>query len=274
MSETLTAADMAAPEPEVVETPAPEGQAPEAQPEPQTEAQPEKPKHERWFHQRLRAQNAKIADLGEHGKRIAQELEIARAALARYEAQQRGQSPQDNTPGQHPQTQAGLTERDVESRAAALAAQRAEAADFTSRSNAVYEAGTQAYPDFAEKLGQFENLGGLGQHIEFVKDVIDLPNGAQVLYALANDLDQAAHVLALPPRRQAMALATLSSNLASSHPATSVAQVAAAPAPAVVVASKAPPPIRPIVGKAAQGPSDIYDKNISMEQFIKMRSKK
>jgi hypothetical protein len=271
MSETLTPADMAAPSaPVVADTPAPESQTTET-----VEAQPEpapKPTHEPWYQQRIRQQAARVAAETSRAERVERELEVTRAALARYEAQQRGQQTQDNVPGQpQPAPPVGLTERDVEARAATIAAQRADAASFNAQSNAVFESGTASYPDFAAKLAQFDNLGGLGSHIEFVKDVITLPNAPQVLYALASDLDHAAHVLALPARQQAMALATLSNHLAGSAHAATPAAPAAIP---TVTASKAPPPIKPIAGKAAQGPADIYDKNISMEQFIKMRLKK
>jgi hypothetical protein len=278
MTETLTAADMVpAVEPVVTEAPEPtanENGDKEFSPKiplPYLPPPPEEgQKYPKWEMARIRVVTARLAAEAKRADDAARELDVTKAALARYETQQRGQQPQDNQSQQAP-AQSVSTERDIEARAAALAAQRVEANDFNSRSNAVFESGTASYPDFAEKLTQFDNLGGLGQHIDFVKDVIDLPNGAQVLYALASNLDQAAHVLNLPARKQAMALATLSNHLAGSAPAaTQAAQAATPPA----TASKAPPPIRPIAGKASQGPADIYDPKISMSDYIKMRTKK
>jgi hypothetical protein len=267
MSETTSAP--APDEPAVLpaETPA-DTPAEGAEPEPEAA-----PKREPWYEARMRHQAAKIDFAERERERVARELEVTRAALTRYEQQQRGQTPpqgQDNQPGG--QQAQGYSQADVEARAAQLADERTTANDFNSRCNATFEAGKAAYPDFADKLGAFQNLGGLGQHIDFVKDVISLPNGPQVLYSLASDLDQAAYVLGLPPRAQAMALANLASNLASSAP---VARSATVTAQAPVTApSRAPPPTKPIAGKASQAPADIYDPRISMDAFIKARSKK
>jgi hypothetical protein len=266
MNETLTAETIDLP----VETEAPavtqaEGTAPEAAATPDP---PAKPAHEPWYQQRIRAQAAKLAFESGERERVARELDVTKAALARYEAQQRAQNPETPQPPQQPA--ATLTRADVEARAAELAEQRASASDFNQQCNSAYEAGQAAFPDFGAKLAEFNHLGGLGQHIDFVKDVISLPNGAHVLYALAGDLDHAAHVLALPPRQQAMALATLSTNLAGSAPVATATTAARAP----VTASKAPPPIKPIAGRASGGSGDVFDTKQSMSDWVKAFDKK
>jgi hypothetical protein len=223
--------------PEVVETP----EAP-------------KPAHEPWYEQRIRAQAAKLAH--EQTKREAAERELQSL---------RSSTQQSPTTQVTPQQQAaGLTQADVEARAAELTTQRADAQSFNAACNTTFEAGKAAHPDFAEKLRGFEHLGGLGSNIEFVKDVVSLPNGASVLYELAGDLDHAAHVLSLPARQQAMALATISTRLAASPaPATPVT-------PPVAV-SKAPPPPKPLAGRSTTAGGNIYDPNISMGEYIRLR---
>jgi hypothetical protein len=207
-------------QPEVQETAT---EQPEAAPE-----EPEKPKHKPWF-------QARIDELTreKHDERRAREaLEERLRKLEQLE-------PVD--PSQPP-----IGEDVVERKAAEIVAKR----EFDQRCNDVYSSGAKDFPDFDEKLGNFRHLGGLPP--QFLDAVTQLPDAHKVLHTLGSDLDQAAHIMNLPPVQMGLALAKLSS------------PTAARPI------SNAPPPIKPIDGspRGEKSPEDM-----SIDEWMEWREK-
>lgn len=218
MSEENMEAPQGLPEGEPVsEEPAIE-QAPETgteQPEQQAE-EPEKPKHKPWF-------QARIDELTKekHDERRAREA--LEAKVRQYEALTPEETP---AVGNH---------QDAVRKEAEALVQRQQ---FDKRCDDVYSSGAKDFPDFDQKLNEFRHLGGLPP--QFLEAVTQLPDAHKVLHALGSDLDQAAHIMSLPPIPQAVALAKLS---------------ATAPKPV----SSAPPPIKPIDGspRGEKNPDDM-----------------
>jgi len=195
-------------QPEVQETPA---EQPEVTPE-----EPEKPKHKPWF-------QARIDEL----TREKHDERRAREALETKLRQMEALTPEESQPGIDP---------DAVKREAEALVQRQQ---FDQRCNDVYSSGAKDFPDFDEKLGQFRHLGGLPQ--PFLDAVTQLPDAHKVLHALGSDLDQAAHIMSLPPVQMGLALARISS-----------------PSTARPI-SNAPPPIKPIDGspRGEKSPDDM-----------------
>jgi hypothetical protein len=208
-------------QPEVQETP------PE-QPEAVVEEEP-KPKHKPWFQSRIDELTRE-----KHDERRAREALEER--LRKLEQLEPSETPQ-----------AGNSEERIREAAAQIVAKER----FDQRCNDVYSSGARDFPDFDEKLGQFRHLGGLPP--AFLEAVTELPDAHKVLHALGSDLDQAAHIINLPPVQMGLALARLSS------PATTARPV-----------SSAPPPIKPIDGapRGEKSPDDM-----SMEEWTAWREK-
>jgi hypothetical protein len=207
-------------QPEVQETPT-------EQPE-ETPGEPEKPKHKPWF-------QARIDELTreKHDERRAREaLEERLRKLEQLE------------PAETPPVQ---TEEQIRKAAAEIVA----AEKFNQRCNDVYSSGAKDFTDFDEKLGNFRQLGGLPQ--PFLEAVTELPDAHKVLHALGSDLDQAAHIMSLPPVQMGIALAKLASPTAAARPVSS-----------------APPPIKPIDGtpRGEKNPDDM-----SIEEWNEWREK-
>ena len=221
MSEEMEA-PQGLPEGEPVSEETATNEAPETvteQPEQQIEEEP-KPKHKPWFQARI--------------DELTREKHDERRAREALEAELR--SLKDLTPGDTPPS--GNREEDVRREAAALVQKQ----QFDQRCNDVYSSGAKDFPDFDQKLSEFRHLGGLPP--QFLEAVTQLPDAHKVLHALGSDLDQAAHILSLPPVPQAVALAKLS----------------ASPSPKPV--SSAPPPIKPIDG-ASRGDPNKEPENIA-----------
>jgi hypothetical protein len=195
--------------------------------QPEVTEEPEKPKHKPWF-------QARIDELTreKHDERRAREA--LEQKLRQYE---------ELTPSEKPQ---GVSQEDIKREAAALVAKER----FDQRCNDVYSSGAKDFPDFDEKLGQFRHLGGLPP--AFLEAVTELPDAHKVLHALGSDLDQAAHIINLPPVQMGLALAKLSTT------------------PAARPVSSAPPPIKPIDGtpRGEKSPDDM-----SLSEWMEWREK-
>jgi hypothetical protein len=116
---------------------------------------------------------------------------------------------------------------------------RAEAAKLVSeekynaKCNEVFQAGTAKHADYGVALGNFQQIGGAPR--EMLEIVTDLPNGADILYHLANNLDDAYELTRLPPHKMALEMGRLSEKLGK------------APAPKPV--SNAPAPLKTVNGR-------------------------
>jgi len=208
-------------QPEVQETPP---EQPEVTPE-----EPEKPKHKPWFQARIDELTREKHD----ERRRAAELE---EKLRKYESL----TPSEDAP--KPQT-----EEQIRKAAAEIVARE----KFDQRCNDVYSSGAKDFTDFDEKLSNFRHLGGLPP--AFLEAVTELPDAHKVLHTLGSDLDQAAHIMSLPPVQMGVALARLASPSTPARPVSS-----------------APPPIKPIDGtpRGEKNPEDM-----SIEEWNEWREK-
>lgn len=189
--------------------------------------EPEKPKHKPWF-------QARIDEL----TREKHDERRAREAL-----EERLRQHEELTPSDKPR---GVNREEVQREAAALVAKER----FDQRCNDVYSSGQSEFQDFDEKLGQFRHLGGLPP--AFLEAVTGLPDAHKLLHALGSDLDQAAHIINLPPVQMGLALAKLTT------------------APAAKAVSSAPPPIKPIDG-SPRGEKD--PEAMSLNEWMEWREK-
>lgn len=95
-------------------------------------------------------------------------------------------------------------------------------------------AGRKLYADFDEQMGQFAVLGGIAP---VFPAIAEMDNAPDVLYALSQDLDKAAEILALGPVAQGRALAKLEMEVAARKVATGGL-------------SRTPAPLEPIGGRS------------------------
>jgi hypothetical protein len=190
------------------------------------ESTPDEPKRKPWFQERIDQLTREKYD-----ERRAREA--VEKTLADYNA--------------------GRTDDTVPKDVDRLVAQRAQEivreTAFNDKCNEVYSSGKSEFSDFDDTLGNFRMLGGLTP--DLIEAVTQLPDAHKVLYALGQNMDEAARVLSLPPVPMAMALARLSMSGPKSKPV-----------------SNAPPPIRPIDG-TPRGQVDPQD--MSIEEWMKWR---
>ncbi|HBO1919648.1 hypothetical protein FA101_22425 [Pseudomonas aeruginosa] len=123
--------------------------------------------------------------------------------------------------------------------------------EFNDRCNKAYEQGKTEFADFDDSIKNLQLLGQIPQ--DFLEAVTELEKPHAVLYALAQDLDNAARILSLPPVQQGRELERIALKAA---------------APKAKPVSKAPAPIAPIDGS----PSVEADPTkMSMDQWVKWR---
>lgn len=234
-----------------VETEGQDGEAPEGDEQPEGEAtaaaegeetdppaEPEKPKRKDWRVDRIDTLTRQKADL-------QRKLDAALAVTGKPEGEE------TETAG--PKT---YTEEEVDRRAAA----KAEQAALTKACNDLFAKGVETHSDkfIAARDGLVAAFGDtLSARPDFLEALTELPNGHEVFYSLANDLDHAAEVLALPSAKMGLRLAQLSAETGKTKPR----QV-----------SGAPTPITPVRG-TARAEMDIDDPDLPMEEFIRRRNK-
>lgn len=152
-----------------------------------------------------------------------------------------------------------LPEEEIERRAESKAEIKAQMIAWNRACDEVHRAGTKKFPDFQERINNFNNLGGLNNEKGFalVQAVMEAaPNReaqAQLLYDLGKDLNKASHIMSLPPLQMAVAVAK--------------AAGVAPPAP-----SGAPDPIpQPTRGRGVKAEASLFDENLSTKDWIKLR---
>jgi hypothetical protein len=118
----------------------------------------------------------------------------------------------------------------------------------------IWNEGLNKFGDWAPQLNNMAQLLG-GIPTSLTEAAIETGNPHDVLYHLAKNPDEAARIALLPPTRQAVAVAKLSSGLN---------------APKRV--SAAPPPITPKVQGIGAAPATLDDPNISMEEWARLRN--
>lgn len=117
----------------------------------------------------------------------------------------------------------------------------------------VWNEGLQKFSDWNVQLHNMANLLG-GINPSLTEAAIETGNPTEVLYHLAKNPEEATRVAYLPPARQAVAIAKLAQNLTAPRKTSS-----------------APPPIAPKVNGVGSAPLSLDDKNISMEEWAKLR---
>jgi len=128
---------------------------------------------------------------------------------------------------------------DVETLAARKAQELFEQHSFNEACNNTYTKGKDTFQDFDDAVKGHQMLGDLANRREYLEAINELPNGPQLYHHLGKHLDEAAHVLSLPPVKMALELTKLSQQLSK-------------PAPV----SKASAPIKPAVGGTGSIESD------------------
>lgn len=199
----------------------------EQAPEEKAEEAPQ-PKHKPWFQERIDQLTREKYD----ERRKTEALEATLADLRKAD------------PDKPIQT------GDIERLAAAKVDEMIKARQFDDKCNEVYSSGKTDFSDFDDTIANFRMLGGLP--VPVLEAVNQLPDAHKVLYALGQDMDEAARILNLAPVPMAVALAKLSMSPVKAKPV-----------------SNAPPPIRPIDGNTRGGESD--PEKMSMNDWMKWR---
>jgi hypothetical protein len=256
---------------------APAPETPELPPEAAVPEPPPGQKYPKWEMERIRVMTRVNSDLK---KELAAREERIRVMEAAYQRQGQQPNAQENTPPaaapeQKPENAPMVyTPAQLEARAAEIAQAQAQQQTMETELRSFAAKGASAYQDWGDKIAAFNDIGGLDAHPEFVKAVLTLPNGPDVLYTLGSNLDQAHFMLNnLSGMQQAVALAQLAGSLAAAAPPPGGQEPQGSP-PVAPTVSRAPPPTRPVGGRPSPTQAgNIYDPNISMEQYAKLRSK-
>lgn len=156
---------------------------------------------ESWQRRRLDQQTAKLRDEQQKTARLEQELADAKAAIAANGAGART---------------VGFDETEVERRANIRATELAAQQQFTNQITKVETDGRAAYPDFDAKIrGSFIQLvdaqdpTSAAAYNLLLQAAIETGEAPKLLYALANDMNEASRILALPPVRMGVELARM-----------------------------------------------------------------
>jgi len=134
---------------------------------------------------------------------------------------------------------------------------------YQERVNSTLSAGNKDYPDFTERCNVVASLGA-GDNptfMEIVTDPMIVPDGHKVIASLADDPNEAARILALPPVAMSAELARYAARVDTPAKPNGKA------APAV---SKAPPPIKPLTGSAKA--SDEPSSDDSDDEWFRKRA--
>jgi len=188
----------------------------------------------------------------EEAKRLA---DAAKKEAELYKAMAEGKAPvaDDGTPA--PARQEFASKEAFEAAVAAEAQRRAAAAMAQQRTTGFIKAGEAEYKDFTDRCNVVASLGA-GDRPDFMEIITDpsvLPDGHKVIAQLAENPEEAARILALPPLAMAAALVKFQADNSKSAPSRPI--------------SSAPPPIKPIdaVSKGNDEPSE----KDSMEEYAR-----
>lgn len=247
--------DTSAPDPQPQSTEAEpkneEPKAPEGEPDAQNKTTPD------WAQKRIneltfKRYEAERAANAEKEKRLAAEKANAEL-LAKL-----GQPKAEGTPEP---TKPALSEEEIDRIANERAAQIAAAQRFNEACNSVAETGKKEYKDWDDAVRNLNLVGALGKDapLEFLETAIELKSPHKILHHLGNNIEEAERITKLAPKKMALELARIEAQL----------NAPASPAPV----SAAPAPVIPVGGKAAPGPLNIDDPNLTTAQFMELRAK-
>jgi hypothetical protein len=149
--------------------------------------------------------------------------------------------------------------RDLERMVEARAQQIVAAHAFTAKSNAIHQAGVQAYPDFQDRINELQAHGVLSpQRPGFLAALMQSDHPEKVLHHLGGDPEAARQIAGMPPLKQAAELAKLS---------VRIGQQGHRPV------SQAPAPISPIGGASARG-FNPSDDSVPIDQWMREMDKR
>lgn len=196
-----------------------EGEENTAATEEKKEEEEEKPKRKPWYVKRIDDMTKKKYQLEKREKELMAEIEKLK----------------------NPSADGKVDEKDVDAVANKKAEGIAAEQKFNESCDKVAEIGKEKFKDFPERIANFGHLGGLGtqEGRAFLENVIEFDNAHEVLYALGDDLDRAADIFEMTPKRQAIALTKFAEELKVK------AKKEAAP-------SKAPKPLKPITNPTSK----------------------
>jgi hypothetical protein len=239
MSETNTAPDAEAPErnPTDVTDPPTAADPPVEKTAEETAAEAEAERQSR-VDRRLGRLNARFAEADRERMRLAAENAELRRAI--------------NPEPERPPTPEDIP-RLVEERVAVEMARRGA----VERAERFHEAGKALHPDWADRC---QNLMQMGADAGFAELLVEMPDGAKVAAALADDPDEMERIAALKSERsRAIALGKFAA--AMEH---------APPTPARRV-SQAPPPIRGLNGTFAR--AEVDESRMTSQQLVEHYSR-
>lgn len=185
---------------------------------------------------------------------------MAEEAAQRADAAERRQ--QQPTPPRPPPYGPPDTGADAEERAYQRYRSEGVQKEFDRACNDLYAKGREAFGESMDEAVRGLNAVGWGGRPDALAAVTRLPNGHAVYRELAQNLDNAARVLNLPPMDMAMELARMS--VATKNGAT-------ASAPAVAPVSRAPEPLRAVGGNSGRPERPLSE--VSMSEFIRRRDR-
>ncbi|KAB8122446.1 hypothetical protein D3W54_14745 [Komagataeibacter medellinensis] len=220
-----------------------------------------------WFRKRIDALTGKRKQAEDRAAQFEKELAEYKRALAHARGEQTDQEP---TPDQIRQQERQRYEQQMRTQtdAQAFGAATTRVADSLAALHG-QEAITAATTDLVTKAGlDFESPA----HRQVIADISELPNSGAVYYALAQNPARAQELLDAPERRQFAILQRFADTVGKSE--GNVPQAGTHPSGAPQI-SKAPPPVAANAGggRPASGRS-IYASDLSMDDYIRMRSKK
>lgn len=203
----------------------------------ETPAEPEKPKPSR--------EDRRFASLSARLTAGEQERARLQAENEHYRRQINPQPERPITPDDIP--------RIVEERVAAAVAQR----EAQSRVESFHKAGQAAYPDWQERCQSLMQMGADGPMSELL---VEMPEGAKVAAALADDPEELEKIAGLKTERaRAIALGRFAAAMESKPP------------PPARNVSRAPAPIRPISSGTAR--IDVDESRMTSAQLVEFYSK-
>jgi hypothetical protein len=145
---------------------------------------------------------------------------------------------------------AALTQKDVEAKAAEIAATK----EFNEACDKVWNTGKEEFGDFGAKIENFKKLGGLP--VPVIEAALETGVPHKVLHELGSNMDEAARILALPPLKMAVAIAKLGEKVSKAKPT-----------------SQAPDPITPTAGRSRVSADAAEPEKMSLDQWMKWRDK-
>jgi hypothetical protein len=178
------------------------------------------------------------------------EKRIARLAYQEREARKQAKALQERLDRLEGKSPALPRDQELEALAEQKAIELAQVKVYNDRANAIYKAGCEAFPDFAQKLDALKEVGNIT--VPFVEAVDETGDAEKILYYLGKNPDEAQRIMDLPAHRMGTALGKLA------------ARLAAPPAPKPQ--SKAPAPIKPISGKAR---AEQTDEQMPIDEYMR-----